>query len=139
MRKKRITLLVCALLCLVLVAQAPAGSQGEKPAAGGAQGTPTKAGESPMLAKLVAEGKLLSVDKRIPTDPKIVKPVEQIGQYGGTWHSFYNGKPGMLQSYRYLEHPVEWSSEYKELVPNVVKSYEGMPRGRSTPSTCARA
>jgi peptide/nickel transport system substrate-binding protein len=131
MRKRRIVLVVAALLCLVLVAQAPAGSQGEKqPAAAGAAGTPTKVGEAPMLVKLVAEGKLPSVDKRLPSEPKIVKPVEQIGQYGGTWRSRYNGKPGMLQTYRFMEHPVEWSSDYKELLPNVVKSYEGDAEGK---------
>ena len=41
-------------------------------------------GEAPILAKLVAEGKLPPVAERLPDNPLIVVPVEEIGQYGGT-------------------------------------------------------
>lgn len=40
-------------------------------------------GEAPMLNKLVKEGKLPSVEERLPENPLVVEPVEKIGQYGG--------------------------------------------------------
>ena len=46
---------------------------------------PSKYNESPMLAKLVQEGKLPPVAERLPDEPLVVKVEESIGQYGGTW------------------------------------------------------
>jgi peptide/nickel transport system substrate-binding protein len=40
--------------------------------------------ESPMLATLVAQGKLPSVEKRLPDVPVVVKVEEKLGVYGGT-------------------------------------------------------
>ena len=39
--------------------------------------------EAPMLAALVAEGKLPPVEERIGQDPQVVRPAFEIGQYGG--------------------------------------------------------
>ncbi|MBP8638840.1 MAG: ABC transporter substrate-binding protein [Dictyoglomi bacterium] len=41
--------------------------------------------EAPMLTELVKQGKLPPVERRLPKEPAIVKPLEEIGQYGGTW------------------------------------------------------
>jgi len=45
-----------------------------------------KYNEAPMLAELVKSGKLPPVEQRLPvaSDVYVVKPVEEIGQYGGT-------------------------------------------------------
>ncbi len=40
--------------------------------------------ESPLLALLVAEGKLPPVQERLPKNPLVIEPFEKIGQYGGT-------------------------------------------------------
>jgi len=40
--------------------------------------------EAPMLRTLVAAGELPPVEERLPEEPQVVKPVEKIGQYGGT-------------------------------------------------------
>nr|WP_269808841.1 ABC transporter substrate-binding protein [Enterovibrio nigricans] len=40
--------------------------------------------EAPDLKALVAEGKLPSVEQRLPSDPLVVTPFEAVGQYGGT-------------------------------------------------------
>ena len=37
-----------------------------------------------MLAELVKAGKLPSVDKRLPPTPQVIKPIQEVGQYGGT-------------------------------------------------------
>jgi len=41
-------------------------------------------GEAPMLARQVEAGQLPPVGERLPENPKVVRPVEQIGVYGGT-------------------------------------------------------
>ncbi len=40
-------------------------------------------GESPMLAEMVAAGDLPPVEERLPSQPGVVQPLEQIGEYGG--------------------------------------------------------
>ena len=40
-------------------------------------------GESPMLAEMVAAGDLPPVKERLPSQPAVVQPLEQIGEYGG--------------------------------------------------------
>ena len=40
--------------------------------------------EAPMLAELVKAGKLPPVEKRLPPAPQVIKPLKEVGQYGGT-------------------------------------------------------
>jgi peptide/nickel transport system substrate-binding protein len=40
--------------------------------------------EAPMLAERTASGELPPVAERLPANPRVIEPVEQIGQYGGT-------------------------------------------------------
>ena len=54
---------------------------------------PKKFGEAPMLAELVKQGKLPPVTERIPKEPLVIKPVHEIGRYGGTWRRGFTG-PG---------------------------------------------
>jgi hypothetical protein len=64
--------------------------------------------EAPMLADLVKAGKLPSVDQRIPSNPRVIKPLEAVGKYGGIWHRAYRGpsdrvgrlSPGVTVSHR---------------------------------------
>ncbi len=51
--------------------------------------------ESPMLARLVAEGKLPPLDQRLPENPHVVPVVEEIGQYGGTLYGVGIGFNGI--------------------------------------------
>ncbi|MBC7319283.1 ABC transporter substrate-binding protein, partial [bacterium] len=44
----------------------------------------TRFNEAPMLAELVKQGKLPPVTKRLPSEPLVIEPTEEIGQYGGT-------------------------------------------------------
>jgi len=54
---------------------------------------PKKLAEAPMLADLVKAGKLPPVEKRVPEEPMVVKPLHTIGRYGGTWRRGFTG-PG---------------------------------------------
>ena len=46
-----------------------------------------------MLAELVKAGKLPPVAQRIPQEPLVIKPLNEIGKYGGTWRRGFLG-PG---------------------------------------------
>ena len=54
---------------------------------------PKKFAEAPMLAEMVKAGKLPPVDKRVPEEPMVIKPLQSIGRYGGTWRRGFTG-PG---------------------------------------------
>ena len=47
--------------------------------------------EAPQLAELVKAGKLPPVEQRIPQEPMVLKPIRNIGKYGGTWRRGYGG------------------------------------------------
>jgi peptide/nickel transport system substrate-binding protein len=54
---------------------------------------PTTFSEAPMLADMVAAGDLPPVEDRLP-DPEdlmVIKPLHEIGQYGGTWRRAFTG------------------------------------------------
>ena len=46
--------------------------------------TITSFGEAPMLAARVAEGTLPPVEERLPDNPLVMEPWEEVGSYGGT-------------------------------------------------------
>src|SRR6185295_3160774 len=49
--------------------------------------------EAPMLADLVKAGKLPPVQERVSQDPLVIKPLNEIGKYGGTLRRGFIG-PG---------------------------------------------
>jgi peptide/nickel transport system substrate-binding protein len=52
---------------------------------------PTKFNEAPMLAQMVQAGQLPPVEQRLPSDPMVLQPLRDIGQYGGTWRRAFTG------------------------------------------------
>jgi peptide/nickel transport system substrate-binding protein len=81
--------------------------------------------EAPMLRKLVSEGKLPSLSRRLPKDPYVQAVSESIGTYGGTIHGVWKGKPDkyaigkMTEEYLLMLTP-----DGKDIDPNLVSSYE---------------
>ena len=72
--------------------QAPLVAPGEFPSYANYQGPkPTKFYESPMSFQLVKQGELPPVEERLPhpEDIKVLQPVDEIGEYGGTYRSGY--------------------------------------------------
>jgi peptide/nickel transport system substrate-binding protein len=47
--------------------------------------------EAPMLADLVASGDLPPVEERLPSNPRVITPYEEVGEYGGTWRRAFKG------------------------------------------------
>lgn len=88
-----------------------------------------EAKEAPMLAHLVAQGKLPPLEKRLPEHPLIAKHdyagYEGPGIYGGTWHGFHPdpwmGAWLMAVGYDPL---VRWRYDCQGLEPGVAESWE---------------
>ena len=98
--------------------------------------------EAPQLAELVKQGKLPPVKDRLPAEPLVVKPVIEIGKYGGTWRRGFTG-PGDVENGNRI------NASDKLAVLGLHRHQDRAERGqesgherrtaRSTPSTCARA
>ena len=80
--------------------------------------------EAPMLAALVAEGKLPPVEERIGQDPMVVRPAFEIGQYGGILRGAGpEGFAGHL--IEESQQPMaKWPPDASIFYPNIPKSWE---------------
>lgn len=80
--------------------------------------------EAPELAELVAAGELPPVEERLPVNPRVVEPAEEIGQYGGTLFDLYDGvRLAEFRQFGY-ESLVRWSVDGTEVVPNIAEGWE---------------
>lgn len=83
-----------------------------------------KYSEAPMLTELVKKGKLPSVERRLPEDPAVVNPVEEIGQYGGTWRRGWFGPSDASGPARITYDPIlRWDITGTKIEPNVAKGW----------------
>lgn len=84
-----------------------------------------RAKEAPMLAKLVAEGKLPPLEKRLPKEPLVVKPLERPGRYGGTWRMMHdNPDLGMVKMILGYTPLMRWRFDCQGIEPGLAKSWE---------------
>ena len=82
--------------------------------------------EAPQLASQVEAGELPPVEERLPETPRVVEPVERVGQYGGTWRMGLVGgadTPWLIRTMAY-ENLVNWNVDWTGVVPNIAESYE---------------
>lgn len=82
--------------------------------------------EAPMLKVEVATGELPRVEERLPEVPKVIEPLEEPGQYGGTLniiHPFQNWCPEFWQAQR---EPLLETFPYHtdQVIANIVESWE---------------
>ncbi|MGE3912015.1 MAG: ABC transporter substrate-binding protein [Chloroflexota bacterium] len=83
--------------------------------------------EAPMLSELVKAGKLPAVDQRVPQDPLVVKPVHEIGKYGGTWRRGFTGPGDKWNGWRAATGPdsiLFWDYTGETVVPNIAKDWK---------------
>ena len=88
--------------------------------------------EAPILADLVAAGKLPPVAERVGPEPAVMEGVEGIGRYGGTWMRIAR-TPSEVRwiGYRGAGATLVRYSPYGEpLMPHVAKSYTISPDNR---------
>jgi peptide/nickel transport system substrate-binding protein len=82
--------------------------------------------EAPDLAAQVAAGQLPPLEERLPKNPLVVEPVEQIGVYGGVWRTALRGgadNAWLVRTIAY-ENLVTWDLEFRGVVPAVAERYE---------------
>jgi len=82
-----------------------------------------KLNESPMLRIRTAAGEIPPLKQRLPEEPQIIEPIEEIGQYGGVMQ---------LVAVSYLSYTLEQTNERigtltldgKKIIPNVAKGWK---------------
>ncbi|MEZ4725643.1 MAG: ABC transporter substrate-binding protein [Caldilineaceae bacterium] len=98
----------------------------EAPAVAQPAAAPGEYQEAPMLTELVNAGQLPPVAERLPADPLVVTPLNEVGQYGGEQHgAAFGPRTGQLdtealrmQSLLFIE------PDLVSLSPNILKAYE---------------
>ena len=93
---------------------------------------PERFNEAPALADLVQQGKLPPVQERIGSDPLVIEPVREIGNYGGIWRRGFSGPADFWNGYRCCGHDkiLFWDYTGNVIVPNVAKGWEISDEGR---------
>ena len=94
--------------------------------AGHAGAQPTTYAEAPILAERVAAGTLPPVEDRLPTEPLVLEPYEEIGDYGGTWDAVLTGSGDRVWLERTMAYDnlVRWDPEWTRVIPNVARAFE---------------
>jgi peptide/nickel transport system substrate-binding protein len=95
---------------------------------------PTRLTEAPQLAELVKAGKLPPVAERVGRDPLVIKPLHEIGKYGGTWRGGFTGPADFWNGYRCCsgpDHLLFWDYTGDKVTPNIAKGYEMQDGGRT--------
>jgi peptide/nickel transport system substrate-binding protein len=87
---------------------------------------PAKYAEAPALAQLVQAGKLPPIDQRLPANPQVVQPIQQVGQYGGTWRLAWKG-PADFHAYgrENYDQMLRWPRNPKDPIgPGLVEKWD---------------
>ncbi|MGQ9629410.1 MAG: ABC transporter substrate-binding protein [bacterium] len=95
---------------------------------------PKKFSEAPMLAELVKAGRLPPVEKRLPEEPLVVKPVHEIGKYGGTWRRGFTGPADGENGNRLMatDKFLFWDYTGTKIMPSVAKDWKVSEDGKTT-------
>ncbi len=88
-------------------------------------------GEAPELGSLVEAGALPPVEDRLPENPLVIDPPEQIGPYGGVWRRFGTG-PEDISAMTAVMYEVlfRWDPMMEEILPNLATDWEVREDGR---------
>jgi len=95
---------------------------------------PSSFKEAPQLGELVKAGKLPPVASRLPAEPLVLKPLESIGRYGGTWRRAFIGPSDGENGNRIMasDKLLFWDPTGSKIVPSVAKSHELSADGKTT-------
>lgn len=92
---------------------------------------PVKYNEAPMLAELVQQGLLPPVEERLPKNPMVIQPLEEVGQYGGTWWRAWTGLSDSPGPSKLVElRLVRFSSDGKDLIPELADQWSVSEDGK---------
>jgi len=82
--------------------------------------------ENPMFAEKAKKGELPAVEKRLPTEPLVMMPYDEIGKYGGKLRGIciaYESGTSEVMAWRHAN-IVRFSDDTRTIVPNVAKSWK---------------
>jgi len=81
--------------------------------------------QAPDLKKLVEEGSLPPVEERLPGNPLVMKPLRQVGHYGGTWQRFSLSEdwPFFCGMALYGDSYIRWDDDGTRLAPQLVANW----------------
>jgi peptide/nickel transport system substrate-binding protein len=105
---------------------AAAALMGRMPASAAQTPTVAPAGEAPALAEQAAAGTIPALADRLPTNPSVVTPLTQIGQYGGTFRRAQTSPEGATDFLHITRAClVEWSLGLDfETIPGLASSWD---------------
>ena len=90
--------------------------------------------QAPMLDARVQSGALPPVEQRLPLDPQVIVPPQQIGPYGGTWRRF-GTELADIQPYIAHRLPygnlLRWGPKADKLLPNLATKWEMSPDNKT--------
>ena len=95
---------------------------------------PSTFGESPVMTQMVSAGKLPPVDERVPLEPLVIYPYEEIGQYGGQARAGGIGTSLSMGDANMVNPPQQMlriTPNLREQVPNVLKDWSMAPDFKS--------
>ena len=94
---------------------------------------PKKLAEAPVLAEMVKSGKLPPVEKRVPDEPMVVKPLHSVGRYGGTWRRGFTGPGDGENGNRIVstDKILFWDYTGTKVMPCVAKDWKQSDDGKS--------
>jgi peptide/nickel transport system substrate-binding protein len=89
--------------------------------------------EAPELADLVQNGALPPVEERIGKDPLVIKPLHEIGKYGGSLRRGFTGPADTWNGSRIAGYDLVlfWNYAADQVVPNIAKDWEMAEDGKS--------
>ena len=89
--------------------------------------------EAPLWAPLVAAGRLPPVAERLPEDPLVIAPPQQMGPYGGTWRRYATGPSdiGILEARLAYDGLVRGGPMGQQVLPNLATHWDIEDGGRS--------
>src|SRR5438034_11065873 len=134
---------VAAILCGAIAAGALAQSAGKSTLIGKLEGPevvtdparfPKSFSESPQLTALVKAGKLPPVAERVGQDPLVIKPLKEIGKYGGMWRAGFTGPADFWNGFRCCsgpDHLMVWDYTGDKVVRNLAKGLEMQDGGKT--------
>ncbi len=93
---------------------------------------PEQTAESPMLRKLVEAGSLPPLDGRLPMDPRVLTPVDETGQFGGTLRNVHTSADmGDLKMTIAYDAPAAMNANFTEYIPNLLNKWEFSDEGKT--------
>jgi peptide/nickel transport system substrate-binding protein len=96
--------------------------------------------EAPLLADQVKAGKLPPLAQRLPEEPLVLQPTNEIGKYGGNWRMAFTGPADKQNMERHNhDHLIYWDAKVERSCPTLPGAGTSRTVARRSSSNCARA